>query len=232
MKNAALALLLAAAPAAAQDRAAEIDFENALREAQAAAAARPVAAVERTLVAMNDGVGMGEVVVAYIRENGVSVVVRPQAEAVKTTVGAEGTVISLSADLPAYPRVYAPLIASEAARFMYASIPASAERAYMRRATAGRVWIELGGEPAGFPVIEPLVGARVPAIEAEIGAWAVEGVQMALYKAGQEENLPELYQLYSDAKTPEERAALSAAEARFNAFLVDERPARQAAGLR
>ncbi len=232
MKNAALVLLLAAAPVAAQDRAAEIDFANALREAQAAAAtARNVAAVERTLVAMNDGVGAGETVVAYIREHAVRVVVAAQEEAVKTTKDAAGTVISLSDALPAYPRVYGPLIASETSRLLFADMPESAERAYMRRATAGRVWLELGGSPATLPVIEPLVGAPVPAVYAEIGVWATEGAQMALYRAGEAENLPELYELNNGADEAR-RAVIAAAERRFTAFLLDERFIRQSAGLR
>lgn len=223
MKNAALVLLLAAVPAVAQNRAAEIDFENALRETQAAAAAaRNVAAVERTLVAMNDGVGAGERVVAHIRENAVRIIVAAQAEAVKTEMGASGAVISLSDALPAYPRVYGPLIASEIARQMLADMPASAERAYMRRATAGRVWIELGGTPSSLPVIEPLAKAEVQALHAEFSSWATQDAQTALGHAGAAENLPMLHDLMNGADA-EQRAAIEAANRRFVDFLIEER---------
>jgi hypothetical protein len=233
LKTAALALLLAV-PAAAQNRAAEIDFSNALQDAQAAAHAAPrIAAVESTLTAMNDGVGAGEQVVTFIREHGISVVVAAQREAAKTTVAAGRTVISLSDELPAYPRVYGPLIASEAARLMYADMPACAERAYMRRAIAGRVWVELGGEPGGMPVVEPLTGAKVDAVVQEIGSWAShDGAEMTLDKAAQAEQLPELPELIQHARTPADYARFAAANSRFVAFLMDERSVRQAAGLR
>lgn len=225
-------VVLLAVPAAAQNRAAEIDFQNALEDARRENSIRSpqVAAVERTLTAMNDGVGAGEAVVAFIRERGVRVVVARQPEAVKN----DGGVISLSDALPAYPRVYGPLIASEVAKLMFAGMPACAERAYMRRATAGRVWLELGGEPGKLPVVEPLTGATVPAIVEEIGSWAShDGAQMTLYKAGQAENLPELPELIDAARADAKAyAALAAANSRFVAFLLDERPVRQSAGLR
>lgn len=235
MKIAALAplalLSLIALPVAAQDRAAEIDFQNALQDAQRAASIRSpqIAAIERTLTAMNDGVGAGEQVVAYIREKGIRIAVASQPEAIKS--GPAG--LTLSDALPAYPRVYGPLIASEVARLMLADMPACAERSYMRRATAGRVWLELGGSPSTLPVVEPLVSAQVPAITEEIGSWASwDGAQMTLYKTSQAENLPELPAMRDAAKTDAERAALDAANARFVAFLLDERLVRQDAGLR
>jgi hypothetical protein len=219
-------------PAAAQNRAAEIDFQNALEDArrQAASNAQALAKIETTLVAMNDGVGAGEAVVAYIRERGIRVTLATQAEAVKS----EGNVITLSDALPAYPRVYGPLIASEVAKRMFADMPACAERAYMRRATAGRVWLELGGEPSSLPIVEPLTGARVDAIVAEIGSWAsTDGAQMTLYKAGQAENLPELPELMDAARADQKKYAdLAVANSRFVAFLLDERDVRRAAGLR
>lgn len=229
MKNTALSLLLLASPVVAADRAPLLDFGAF---AGTIDAAKSAAAVERTLTAMNDGVGAGEKVVAYLRANGVSVVVRVQPEPVKTYLENGVRVIALSAALPAYPRVYAPLIASVAARQMYADMPASAERAYMRRATAGRVWLELGGEPSRLPVIEPLAGASVPAVYAEIGLWADEGAQMALYKAGEVEGLSSLMDMLDAAKNDEERRVLEAANTRFTEFLRDERPVRKAAGLR
>lgn len=225
-------VVLLAVPAAAQNRAAEIDFQNALEDARREHSIRApqIAAVERTLTAMNDGVGAGERVVAYIRERGVRVVVAPQPEVVKNV----GGVITLSDALPAYPRVYGPLIASEVAKLMYADMPASAERAYMRRATAGRVWVELGGEPGALPVVEPLTGDKVQAIVDEIGSWAShDGAQMTLYKAGQAENLPELPEMLDAARRDAKLYAdLAVANSRFVAFLLDERDVRRSAGLR
>lgn len=232
MKIAALAplalLSLIALPAAATP---DSDFAQGLQDVQRAVSIRSpqIAAVERTLTAMNDGVGAGEAVVAYIREKGIRIAVAQQPEAVKAAAG----VITLSESLPAYPRVYGPLIASEVARMMLADMPACAERSYMRRATAGRVWLELGGTPSSLPVVEPLTGDRVAAIVEEIGSWASwDGAQMTLYKTAQAENLAELPELRGAASTDAERAALDAANARFVAFLLDERYVRQAAGLR
>ena len=232
----ALAALLLAAPAVAQDRAAEIDFQNSLEEAQAAAKAATAkkAAIERTLVAMNDGPEAGGAVVAYLRAKGIDVIAVPQAEAVKTTVLKDGrTAILLSDSLPAYPRVYGPLIAKEVAAKMYADMPACAERSYMRRAVAARVWVELGGEFSKLPVIEGLTGDKVDAVSDEIAVWGDKnGAEMALYKVGEAEKLQSIPELQDAAKDPAVKAKLDAANARFVAFLIDERPARQAAGLR
>lgn len=232
MKYAILALMLAA-PAAAQDRSAEIDWENHLQDleakkaAQSVERAKSIAAIERTLVAMNDGPEAAGRVVAYMNEKDIEVKLGEdvQAEPVRVTVRDGKTTIRLSPSLPAYPRVYGPLIAKEVAALMYAGMPACAERAYMVRGTAGRVWVELGGEPSSLPVIEGLTGAKVPAVSEAMGAWATDAAQMALYKIGQAENLPELYEL-------KESPAVEAANKRFVSFLLDERDLRQSAGLR
>lgn len=231
----ALAALLLASPAVAQNRAAEIDFENALHEAQEAAktATAKRAAIERTLVAMNDGVEAGGVVVAYLRDKGISVVPAVQPEAVKVVLSAGKPEIRLSVDLPAYPRVYGPLIAKEVAAMMYADMPACAERSYMRRAVAARVWVELGGEFSKLPVIEGLTGDKVSAVSDEIAVWGDKnGAEMALYRVGEAEKLQSIPELQDSAKDAAAKAKLDAANARFVAFLIDERPARQAAGLR
>ena len=101
MKYAALAALLLAVPAVAQNRAAEIDFENA---SQLVKSAQSRAAVERTLVAMNDGPEAGGKVVAYLHERGIDVTVKLQPEAAKTVVEKGRVSITLSDALPAYPR--------------------------------------------------------------------------------------------------------------------------------
>ena len=235
MKFAALAALLFAAPAVAQDRAAEIDFQNALEDAQRAAKAstEKQAAIERALVAMNDGPEAGGAVVAYLRDKGISVKAAKQDAAVKSAVVNGKTVITLSDALPAYPRVYAPLIAKEIATLMFADMPACAERSYMRRAVAARVWIELGGEPSKLPIVEPLTGDKVAAVSDEIAPWADKnGAEMALYKIGEAEKLKSIPDLLDSAKDAAEKAKLDAANGRFVAFLHDEKLTRQAAGLR
>lgn len=232
MKYAILALMLAV-PAAAQDRAAEIDWENHLQDleskkaAQAVERAKSISAIEKTLVAMNDGPEAAGRVVAYMNEKGIEVKLGSdvQTEPAGVTVRGGKTTIWLAPSLPAYPRVFGPLIAKEVAALMYADMPACAERAYMVRGTAGRVWIELGGEPGKLPVIEGLKNLSVPAVSEAMGPWATDAAQMALYKIGQAENLPELYEL-------KESPAVEAANKRFVVFLLDERDVRNAAGLR
>ena len=118
MKYAALAALLLAVPAAAQNRAAEIDFENSLQESSLLKSAQNSAAIERTLVAMNDGPEAGGKVVSYLREHDIKVSVKSQPEAVKTVVEKGRTSITLSDSMPAYPRVYGALIAKEIAALM------------------------------------------------------------------------------------------------------------------
>lgn len=233
MKYAALALLLAV-PALAQNRAAEIDFQNSLEDAQRAAKAstEKQAAVERAIVAMNDGPEAGGSVVTYLRDHDISVRAVAQSEAVKTTVKGGKTEITLSDALPAFPRVYAPLIAKEIAAMMLADMPACAERSYMRRAVAARVWAELGGEPAKLPVVEGTTGDKVAAVSDEISVWADKGgAEMALYRISQAEKLATIPEL-TDKADAAAKAKLDAANARFVAFLIDEKPARQAAGLR
>lgn len=229
MKTAALLVALLALPAAAQDRAAEIDFENYVAEQAQIAAKRGV--LERTIVAMNDGPEAGGAIVAYMREKGIEVGLASQSEASKTVVLiGGGKKVLLSDQLPAYPRVYAPLIAKEIAALIYGDMPACAERAYMRRATAGRVWTELGGQPKDLPIVEPTTAELVSAVSAEISDWAKNGQEMALYKIGLAEKLPSLYELEQGAdKATMEK--LEAANKRFVAFIIDEKPARAAAGI-
>lgn len=230
MKFAALAALLLASPVAAQIRAADIDFETG---SQLAKSASDRAAIERALVAMNDGPEAGGRVVSYLREKGIEVKVAAQAEVAKTVVAGGKTTILLSDAVPAYPRVYGALIAKEIAALMLADMPACSERSYMRRATVGRVWTELGGEVAKLPVVEAATGDKVAAVSDEITLWADKnGAEMALYKIGESEKLKSIPELTDAAKTSAEKKQLDAANARFVSFLIDEKPARKAAGLR
>ncbi len=229
VKYAALAALLLAVPAVAQNRADEISYDP-----QLARSAQNRAVVEQTLVAMRDAVGVGAAVADFLRDNGYSVAVRTQKYAgypVWFAIENGQKMILLSDSVPATLRVYGALIAKGAAELMYADMPISSEYAYMRRSTVARVWIELGGELSKLPVVEPLTGDMVAAISDEISLWAdKDGAEMALYRIGQAEKLPSLMGYTNPAvrDSPE----FAAANARFVDFLIDESPARKAAGLR
>jgi hypothetical protein len=182
-------------------------------------------ALEAALTAMNDGPEAGGKVVAYLNDRKVEVSFADQAEAAKTAVVDGRTVIVLSSSLPAHPRVYAALIASEAAKGMFADMPACAERAYMISATAARAFTELGGEMKTLPVVD---GDTVVAVGAAVAAWDADA-QTALYALSRLEGVDELPALAEAAKDPKTRAALDAANRRFTAFLLDEREARASA---
>ena len=151
--------------------------------------------------------------------------VSTQTETSKLVVENGQKTILLSDSLPGVIVVYGALIAKEAAALMYADMPACAERSYMRRGIAGRVWLELGGMPATLPVVAALSGEIYPWIDAE-------GAETALYKIGEAEKLSSLPDLVDAVKDAADRAKLKEANARFVAFLVEERPIRKAAGLR
>jgi hypothetical protein len=230
LKYAILALLLAV-PAVAQNREAEIDWDNyvleleARKAVQAVERAKTIGVIEQTLVAMNDGPEAGGRVVAYINERSIDVKLGSdvQTDMVSVTVRPGKTTIWLNPHLTAQPRVFGPLIAKEIAAMMYADMPACAERAYMIRGTAGRVWLELGGEPSTLAMEG--VHTQISVVTEAMGAWATDPAQMALYKIGQADKLPELYDMKGGAE-------LEAANKRFVAFLLDEREIRQANGLR
>ncbi len=224
MKYAALAALLFAIPAAAQNRAADISYDP-----QLAQSAQNRAVVEQTLVAMRDGVGVGAAVVDFLHDRGISVAVRAQKYAVMFVRENGQDMILLSDSVPATPRVYGALIAEIVASLMYAEIPSCAERSYMWYSTTARVWIELGGDLSKLPVVETLTGDKLAEISDGVSLWAdKDGAEMALYRISQAENLPYLYEY----TRPDLRDLIDAANARFVALLIDELPARKAAGLR
>jgi len=221
----AVVLALTAAPAGAQVEAyqtarAAVDTS---RDAQAAQASGR--ALDATLVAMNDGVDAGGRVTAVLNENKIAVRLAKQSEAVKTVVEGGKTEIRLSDALPAHPRVYVPLIASEAAKLMYADMPACAERSYMRKATVARAFYELGGEFKELPLVD---GDRVDAVKAAVSAWT-DGTESALDAAGEADGVPSIMDL--EAKKPDAKTAdaLRAANSRFTAFLMDEMDVRREA---
>lgn len=225
----ALALTLVA-PSFAQDRSAEIEFENQLRELQdQQAKARERAAKEReareakeaervvqsTLDAMADGNPAGEEAVAYLREAGIRVTIAAQQEPAKVVTLSDGTRnLRLSSALPKYPRALAPHIAREAMELKLASMPDSAEREYMIRSSVARAWLELGGERKGLPVIEPIIGYRNAALAEYMAPWVDNRAEMALYRIAQLTGKPELAAI----ETPQARSA----EKAFVEFLLAE----------
>jgi hypothetical protein len=225
-------VLLLAAPAVAQNRAAEIDFENALRESleKAQKAAADAKAVDEALAMIRDTGGMSATVIDRYDELGAKVVVRAQAESSKTTIEEGRTVISLSDALPRLKVAYAAMIAYEIGKSMHADMPACAERSYMARGVAGLVWLELYGDPAKLPVIDPFTGAQVPAVYDVIGSWASEGAEMALYKISEAESLPRLPEMM-EGKSGAELETLEAANKRFVAFRINESAARRLKGV-
>jgi len=216
-----------------QARAAEQAYEGVQAgvSGQAASARRSAetakirsSALNAALVAMNDGPEAGGRVIAFLNDRKIEVAFATQSEAVTTGLVNGRAAILLSDALPAHPRVYAPLIAAEAAKEMYAGMPACAERAYMRSATAARVFAELGGERKALPVVD---GDKAEAVAAAVAAWTTDA-QTALYKLGQAGGLDDIPDLTYAAKDPAKISALEAADRSFVSFLNDEREARAA----
>ena len=236
MNKTAFAVLLAVAvPAGAQEyrqaqaKAAEEAYQ-ALQARQAEFRASETAkneprALDVTLIAMNDGVEAGGRVMSVLSDKKIEVALASQAEPVKRGTVNGRDAILLSDKLPAHPRVYAPLIAAEAAKLMYADMPACAERSYMRLATAARVFAELGGDFKALPLVD---GDRADAVKAAVGAWS-QGTESALDAAGAADGVPSIPDLPAKNADPKTAAALEAANARFTAFLLDERDARMSA---
>ncbi|MFI5347564.1 MAG: hypothetical protein ACHQ51_14410 [Elusimicrobiota bacterium] len=210
MKIIFAALLLAVSlPAFAQNRAAEIDFSNARADMARARA------LQSALTAMNDGPEAGGAVSRLLDEQGITVEFAAQPEAAVTVTAGGKTTIRLSDTLPAHPRVYAPLIAAEAAKRMFSGMPACAERSYMRAATAARVFAELGGDFKSLPVVD---GDNADAVKASVWAWTTDA-QTALEAAGRKDGVPYL----ADVAAPGD------AEKLFVSFLMNESDARRAA---
>lgn len=236
MNKTAFAVVLAlAAPAGAQEyrqaqaKAAEESYQalqaqtESFRAAQAKAVGPRV--LDATLTAMNDGVEAGGRVMSLLAEKKIEVYLASQDEAVKRGTVNGRDAILLSDKLPAHPRVYAPLIASEAVKLMYADMPACAERSYMRMATAARVFAELGGDFNALPLVD---GDRADAVKAVVAPWA-DGTETALDAMGKADSLPSILDLEAKNQDPKIAAALEAANARFTAFLMDEQAARKEA---
>lgn len=229
----ALTALLLTVSASAQNRAAEIDFENALREAQAPAAAHAakaldrVGALESTLTAMNDGPEVAGEVRSYIQDKALRIVF---SDSVVRSAQVGGT-IQLGGSLPLYPRVLGPLLARETASLMLSDMPDCAEKRFMQVSLQVRTWLELGGDKSALPVIESLAPAyKDPALSAEFKLWLDNGSELALDKIGESAGVKIIPDLESKAKTADERAMWQAANKRFVAFLIAENEWRRSNG--
>lgn len=204
--------------------------------AQTAAPHRFAAAVQTTLVGMRDGVEAGAAVADAIEAARARVVAEALPTASALRRDPDGTpVIVLDSRLALVPRVLAPHLAREGAKLALQDMPASAEREYMARSLMVRSWVELGGEPAMLPVIDPLTGAADPALAAELRAWLDADAQTALERLGNAAgalNLPAQMQALQGAPAANERlAALAAANTRFVDFLRVERDWKRMHGL-
>lgn len=228
-----LLLPFLAVSAAAQDRAAEIDFENELvqlRSSQMAvdpAVAKRANAVSQTLTAMADGPEISGQVAEYIRAMDVKVEFSAQPARSATKAGK----ITLSEKLPLYPRVLGPMLAREAALMMLSDMPDCAEKHYMRRSYEVRTWLDLGGDRKALPVMEELTGYKDEGLAADFKVWLDNGSELALEKIGQATKTEIIPALLDKAATPEEKAALEKANKRFVDFLINENDWRRYNGL-
>lgn len=218
-----VAALAVAAAASAQEFAPTVSAQAGAARAAAQSGRVRSQTVESTIVAMNDGPEAGGRVTQYLNDKKISVYTATQPEAVKTTVVNGQTAIVLSDALPAHPRVYAPLIAFEAAKGIYADMPASGERSYMIMATSARVFLELGGDFNELPTVD---GDAAPAVKDLVAPW-IDGPQGTIEEFAQRDHVKTIPDLRSAAKDPAAAAALDAADKRFVAFLLDERDARR-----
>jgi hypothetical protein len=239
MNKTAFAVVLAlAAPVSAQEyrqqqaQAAGAAYQNLQAQSaamRAGAASRANGrALDATLVAMNDGVEAGGRVTRYLDEKKIDVLLATQAEPVKRGVVNGREAILLSDALPAHPRVYAPLIALEAAKGIYTDMPACGERSYMIMATAARAFAELGGEFKALPTID---GDKVDSVKDAIYLWTF-GAETALDELARRDGVPTLPDLQAQTKDPKAAATLNVENSRFTSFLLDERDARREALLR
>jgi hypothetical protein len=136
----------------------------------------------------------------------------------------QGTVIGLSTKIPAQKRAIAARLAWEVAGLMFADMPDSSEREYMRRSTAARAFYEIGGDPAvaKLPVVTP-EGDKDEVLSRELKLWLDnKNQEMALYRIGEATGKKDLMQQLDAEKDAEKRKVLEAANKRFIQFLKDE----------
>lgn len=204
--------------------------------AQQPAPHRFAAAVQTALVAMRDGVEAGGTVAEAIEASGARVVAEELSTPSALRADQDGKpVIMLDSRLPLAPRVLAPRLAREGAKLALKDMPACAEKAYMARSLEVRAWVELGGEPAKLPVIDPLTGVADAALAADFKAWLDVDAQTALERFGRAAGAEDLMaQMDAAGRDPARRAGLPGLEAanrRFIDFLRAERDWKAMHGL-
>ncbi|MBI4347596.1 MAG: hypothetical protein HY553_12125 [Elusimicrobia bacterium] len=175
------------------------------------------AVVRSALTAMGDGNTMGEHVTSFLAARGIQVAIAKQPEGAKVA----GARLTVSDRLPRYPRVLGPYIAEAATRLRLAAQPDTAEREYMVRSTVARVWLELGGDHAGLPEIEPLIGYRDSTLSGLMTPWIDRAQPRDIGRATGKKSLQEL------CSSPAQNAACEAAEKDYVAFMLAEREWRQ-----
>jgi len=174
-KNAlAVLVLILAAPAGAQEyrRQQAQAAEEAYLAMQAAARDHAAAeysgirgrALDVTIDAMAGGPVAAGRVLHYLDAHKTDVQFGTISEPVGSGVVNGRAAVLISDALYPQPPVYAALIAAEAAKAMYADMPACAERDYMRLATASRVYAELGGDVNASPTVDAEKAAGVCAM--------------------------------------------------------------------
>jgi hypothetical protein len=217
-----LSLVLLAALASAQNRAAEIDFQNQLDSlrAEQKKVSDNSAAVESALTAMNDGPLVGGEVVDAIRSRKLTVVYAP------LTGG-----VVISEKTPRQNAAIAPVLARAAAEIVFAGMPDCAEKNYMIQSWEARSWIEMYGDPKTLPAIAP--GYEDKELAARITQWLGRGNrEMALELISKATKTKIIPDLEADASTAAEKATLAEANKRFTEFLWIERGWLQTYGLR
>ncbi|MBI5624265.1 MAG: hypothetical protein HY924_10830 [Elusimicrobia bacterium] len=187
---AALAAVLCAAPFAAanENLTAGLPSKLDIPKFQLKQAGPPpqVSAVESTIVAMNDGAGVGAEVVEFLKATGVRIEFRKQAapSSLEAKPGAKA-VIALSQGLPLYPRILAPYITREASKLMLDGMVESAEKEYMKLSMTVRVWLELGGSSRSLPEIETINHFKDAALADSFKIWLDgPGSELALDRIG------------------------------------------------
>lgn len=207
----------------AQDRSAEIDFQNSLDSARTAAFARSLSAqrAEALRQARQTMICGGEESMrtsGYLQDEATPV---EWAKQVPASVR-KGGVIILSDALALDTLTLGPVLAGEAQALMDDAMPDCAEKAYFRRSVETRVWLELGGR-------------RGPQAPAAYRLWLDNGAEMALdmiASQSKSEILPVLIdrqqavvKMAAAAELPAARQRLEALEkanSRFAQFLQSE----------
>lgn len=133
-------LLIAAGPLRAQDRSAETQIQDSLKSAA------DRAAIEKALAAMTAAGPAGKAAAAKLRSSFSDIRPAKQDDAWRVEQGPRMIrYLDLSDSLSRDAKDLGPILAEAAEREETSSMPESAEKEYMVRATAARVAVELGG---------------------------------------------------------------------------------------